>query len=135
MAERANRSPGVDLDRRRISVLSALTLLGGATLTISGCGGGGDGGPAAPSASSPAPASCPTGSRCGLVSRDPLHSAEITAAQLSAGGALTLNIQGNQTHGHVISLSADEVVAIRDGRQVRKDSSTELNHSHSVIFN
>ena len=132
MAEKAHAPEVVALDRRRISVLTALALLGGATLTITGCGGGGS--PAAPSAPG-AGSTCPAGSRCGLVSRDPLHSAEITAAQLSAGGALTLNIQGNQTHGHVISLSAAEVVAIRDGRQVRKDSSVELNHNHSVIFN
>ena len=135
MAERADGSMGVDLERRRISVLSALALLGGATLTISGCGGGGS--PSAPTTpgGSSAGSTCPAGSRCGLVTGDALHSAQITAAQLSAGGALTLNIQGSQNHGHEVVLSADEVVAIREGRQVRKDSSIEFNHKHGVIFN
>jgi hypothetical protein len=66
---------------------------------------------------------------------DPRHSAVITAAQLAAGGALVLNIQGTATHNHTVELSADEVLAIRDGRQVQKASSTELLHAHSVVFN
>jgi hypothetical protein len=33
--------PRVDLERRRISALAALTLLGGPMITIVGCGGGG----------------------------------------------------------------------------------------------
>jgi hypothetical protein len=125
----------VDLERRRISVLTALALLGGATVTISGCGGGGS-----PSAPTPTPTptpspSCPTGGRCGVVSADPRHSAVITAAQLTAGGALVLDIQGTAEHNHTVELSSDEVVSIRDGRRVQKSSSNTSNHSHSVTFN
>ena len=128
----------VDLERRRISALAALTLLGAPTITIVGCGGGGGSSPAAappPTTTPPPAASCPSGSACGQVSVDPQHRAEITAAQLTAGAALELDIRGSSTHNHTISLTADEVVAIRERRQVVKLSSTTLNHDHSVVFN
>ena len=130
----------VDLERRRISALAALALLGGPTITIVGCGGGG-GSPAAappPPAATPTPppaASCPAGNACGQVDGDPSHRAEITAAQLSAGGALELDIRGSSGHSHTVSLTADEVVAIRDRARVTKISTTTLNHNHSVVFN
>ena len=133
--------PRVDLERRRISALAALALLGGPTITVVGCGGGGGSSPAAappPPTATPTPppaASCPAGNACGSVSVDPLHHAEITAAQLSAGGALELDIRGSAAHSHTVSLSADEVVAIREKRRVEKVSSTTLNHEHSVVFN
>ena len=104
--------PPVDLERRHITALAALTLLGGATITITGCGGGGGSSPAAapapPAATPPAAASCPSGSACGQVDGDPAHRAEITAAQLSAGGALELDIKGSSVHSHTGSLTADE---------------------------
>lgn len=131
--------PPVDLDRRHITTLAALTLLGGATITITGCGGGGGGSPAAapppPAATPPPAASCPPDHACGQVSVDPLHQAEITAAQLSAGGALELDIRGSSSHSHTVSLTADEVVAIREKRRVEKVSSTALSHNHTVVFN
>lgn len=127
---------GVDLDRRRISVAAAMALLGGATVTLTACGGGGSS-PAAPSAPTPTPAapSCPAGSACGQVSTDPRHSAVITAAELAAGGALLLDITGTQLHGHTVTLTADEVVAIRNRQRVSKVSSFNLNHEHDVTFN
>jgi hypothetical protein len=130
--------PRVDLERRRISALAALALLGGPTITVVGCGGGGGSSPAAappPTAAPPPASSCPTDNACGQVSVDPLHHAEINAAQLSAGGALELDIRGSATHSHTVSLSADEVVAIREKRRVEKVSSTTLNHDHTVVFN
>lgn len=139
MAQRVH-DLGVDLERRRISVWTALALLGGATVTLSGCGGGG-GAPGAatpPTAGPPAPPaapSCPTGSRCGVVIGDGRHSAVITGAQLTGGGALELDIQGSAPHGHFVSLSAADVATIRDGRSVLKTSSESVGHSHDVIFN
>jgi hypothetical protein len=129
--------PPVDLERRHITALAALTLLGGATITIAGCGGGGGGSPAAapPPAAPPPTTSCPPGNACGQVSVDPLHRAEITAAQLGAGGALDLDIQGSAGHSHTVSLTSDEVVAIRDRRRVEKVSTTTLSHDHTVTFN
>lgn len=134
MAEQTHCVPGVDSERRRISLLTALALLGGATITITGCGGGET--PAGPAATpSPSGGTCPAGSVCGFIPSDPSHTAVITSAQLTAGGALVLNIQGTQNHNHTVSLSADEVVAIRDRRQVQKTSSIEFQHSHLVTFN
>jgi hypothetical protein len=128
----------VDLERRHITALAALTLLGGATITITGCGGGGSSPAAAPpppAATPPPAASCPPDHACGQVSVDPLHRAEITAAQLSSGGALELDIRGSSSHSHTVSLTADEVVAIREKRRVEKVSSTALSHNHTVVFN
>jgi hypothetical protein len=131
--------PEVDLGRRRISAAAALALLGGATITIAGCGGGG--GPSGPSAGpppTPAPTPTPTtgnGDKVGLVSDDARHQAVITAAQLSAGGALTLDIQGKAPHGHIVELSAQEVEGIRNGQRVVEQSSTTLDHNHTVWFN
>jgi hypothetical protein len=132
--------PEVDLGRRQISAMAALALLGGATITIAGCGGGG-GSPSAPSAAPPAGAppgpatGTGNGDKVGLVSDDPRHQAVITSAQLSAGGALTLDIRGSAGHSHIVELSAQEVETIRNGQRVMKQSSTTLGHSHLVTFN
>jgi hypothetical protein len=129
----------VDLDRRRITAFTALTLLGGATITLTACGGASEGGsPAAPAPATPTPPpapACAPGYACGQVAGDPTHRAEITAAELSAGGALVLDIKGSAVHSHAVSLSAEEVVAIREKRRVEKVSSTTLSHDHLVTFN
>ena len=131
----------MDLGRRRISAAAALALLGGATITIAGCGGGGGpSGPSAGPAPTPAPTPTPTtgtgnGDKVGQVSDDSRHQAVITAAQLSAGGALTLDIQGKAPHGHIVELSAQEVEGIRNGQRVVEQSSTTLDHNHTVWFN
>ena len=134
-AGQAPSQPPVDIERRQITALAAMALLGGATITIASCGGT----PSGPSAGftplpSPTP-TCPSGAACGVVSSDPSHTAMITAAQLAAGGALVLDILGNSTHSHLVQLSADEVVAVREHRHVEKRSSVELGHSHLVTFN
>lgn len=126
---------GVDLQRRQISVAAALALLGGASMTLTACSGGG-GSPVQPSGpSGPLQPTCPADSACGNVEGDPNHSATIGAAQLTAGGALILDITGNASHGHDLELSADEVVAIREKRRVQKYSSFRLSHQHYVTFN
>ncbi len=136
-AGQAPSHPPVDTERRQITALAAMALLGGATITIASCGGGTPSGPSAgftPLPSPPTP-TCPSGAACGVVSSDPTHTAMITAAQLAAGGALVLDIVGNSSHGHLVQLSADEVVAVREHRHVEKRSSVELGHSHLVTFN
>ena len=87
--------------RREFSVQAALLMLGGAAVTISGCGGGGGGNPAGPSVG--------PGDKAGSVSANHGHTAVITAAQLSAGGALNLGIRGSSNHPHSISLSAAQI--------------------------
>jgi hypothetical protein len=112
------------MNRREFTVEAALLLLGGATIAISGCGGG---------ASSPTMAS-PVTDAAGSVSSNHGHAAVITAAQLVEGSALELDIRGTSAHPHVVSLSTADVANIRRGLQVQKESSG-ASHTHLVTFN
>lgn len=114
-----------ELDRREFTVASALALLGGATITITGCGGG--------SSSSTTGSSGPV-DVTGSITGNHGHRAVIAAAQLSAGGALHLDISGNAGHTHFVDLTASEVVAIRSGTAVAKDSTDMDAHRHTVSF-
>jgi hypothetical protein len=120
------------LDRREFTLRSILAMLAGVTITISGCGGGGGstGGGSPTQPNPPAP-----GDRSGNVANNHGHTAVITAAQLSAGGALTLDIRGSADHPHTLPLSAAEVSSIAAGQRVSKTSSDEDNHTHRVDFN
>lgn len=113
------------LTRREFTVEGALALLAGVTITISGCGG--DDSPAAPS---PQP-----GSETGAISANHGHTAVITAAELSAGNALSLNIQGAAPHPHTVQVTAGEVQSIANGQRVTKESSNNDAHTHFVTFN
>jgi len=66
---------------------------------------------------------------------DPQHRAVITAAELAAGGDLNLDIRGVADHGHLVSLTAAEIAAIRAGQRVQARSTTALLHNHDVTFN
>ena len=109
--------------RREISAAAALTLLGGAVITVSGCGGGGGNG-----------SGSVTG-RTAEISANHSHTSTITKAEQDAGNALTLNIQGSSSHPHMIQLTAAEVVSIRKGTRVAKTSSVDFGHDHIVTFN
>ncbi|MCL4819381.1 MAG: hypothetical protein KJ067_09575 [Vicinamibacteria bacterium] len=113
--------------RRRFGLEAALAVLGSATITISssGCGGGG---------SSPTSPSAP-GDKVGSVSANHGHAAVITAAQLSTGAALTLQIRGSSDHPHTVVLSAGEVAQVAAGSRVSKNSSVDDGHDHTVTFN
>jgi len=111
------------MDRRQFSVEAARMLLGGAAIAITGCGG------ASPTASSPVITDIE-----GTVASNHGHTALITAAQLSAGGSLEIDIQGDSSHPHTVSLSATEVRSVRDGGRVVKESSGSR-HTHTVTFN
>lgn len=115
------------MNRREFTVEAAVLLLGGATIAISGCGGGG--------ASSPTGSSePPVADSAGTVSANHGHAALITAAQLVTGGALELDIQGTSAHAHVVSLTAADIANVRKGVQVQKES-TGASHTHVVTFN
>jgi hypothetical protein len=120
------------LDRREFTLRSILTMLAGVTITISGCGGGGGStGGGSPNQPNP-PAS---GDKTGNVSANHGHTAVINAAQLSAGGAVTLDIRGSADHPHSLTLSAAEVSSIAAGQRVGKASSEDQLHTHTVTFN
>jgi hypothetical protein len=113
------------MNRREFTVEAALMLLGGATITISGCGG---------SASNPAASSPPVKDAVGTISSNHGHAAVLTAAQIGAGGGLELDIRGTSSHSHMLTLSASELASIRGGALVVKDCSSG-SHSHTVTFN
>jgi hypothetical protein len=127
------------LDRRQFTLAAALAALSGVAITISACSGGGGGagnsphGPTDPSGSSGATGS--SGDKVGQISNNHGHSAVITGAQLTAGGDLSLNIQGAATHPHTVSLSGAEISSIAASQRVSKVSSTTEDHSHTVTFN
>jgi len=73
----------------------------------------------------------------GSISLNHGHRAVITAAQLSAADSLLLDITGQSTHSHTVSLTADEVRRIWAGEQVSQHSSDGFDdkHDHVVTFN
>jgi hypothetical protein len=116
------------LTRREFTVESALAMLAGVTITITGCGG--DDNPT----TNPTP---PASDKSATVSTDAGHShtAVITAAQLTAGNAITLTLTGQTTHIHTVALSQAELTQISGGTRVQKTSTTDNAHSHTVTFN
>ncbi len=114
------------MDRREFTVEAARFLLGGAAIVISGCGGG--------AGASPTASSAPVVDHIGVINSNHGHDATITAAQLLAGDSVQLDIRGSSGHTHSVMLTKDEVVSIRYGTQVLKES-TGSSHTHTVTFN
>ena len=120
---------------RREFVTTALALLGGAAVAV-GCGGGSS------SPSSPTATPTSSGDVAGVVADNhpEPHVAVITAVQLGAGAALTLDIS-NSRHSHTVTLSSAQVTQIAGKSRVSVTSSTNPHadgsepHSHRVTFN
>lgn len=122
--------------RRQFTRQAGLAFLSGVSVTLGGCGGGGGDGSystTGPTTSTPPPAA--PGDEIGEVSANHGHEAVITAAELMAGGDLQLDIAGSAGHSHLVTLPAEAVVEIRDGKAVRTDSTSTDAHSHMVTFN
>ena len=128
-----NRLIHTRTDSRRKLLLTTLTvLIAGVALTVAACdddgvtsltvgpGGGSD--------------------RQASIASNHGHVATLTAAQLSAGAAVSLDIRGSADHSHIVGLGGAEVVQIRQGQRVTTTSSTDASstfgtHSHTVTFN
>lgn len=128
------------VDRRQFGREASLAFLAGVSVTVSACGGGGGGGAGddgygPPTSGTPTATPPPAGSKTGQVASNHGHSAVITAAQLSNGGALQLNIAGEAGHPHMVDLPAQAVQDIRDGKAVQKESTATDAHTHIVTFN
>ena len=120
---------------RRAAIQLAMLMLGGAVITISGCGGGSSS-PTAPSTPAPNPTPTPSaGDKSGQISANHGHVATLTSAVLTAGMGLSLGIRGSATHNHNISLTGAQVVQVRDGARVQLLSTTDESHNHTVTFN
>lgn len=117
------------LDRREFTLEAALAVLSGVAITISGCGGGGS------SPSNPNPIPSTPGDKVGAVGSNHGHMAVITAAQLSAAGAIAIQIRGQANHPHSVSLSSADITAIAGGQRVSRESSNDDAHTHTVTFN
>ena len=117
------------LARREFTREAALALLAGCVVTISdACGG----------STSPTPVT-PPASAIGVISANHSHSAVITGAQITAGSAFSLNIQGTAVHQHTVSITQADLTALNNRQSVTRESSTDPsatfgNHSHSVTF-
>jgi hypothetical protein len=121
------------LDRREFTRLSVLSMLSGVVITISGCGGGSSGGGGSPN--TPTPPLNP-GDKAGTISANHGHTVVVTNVQLTAGNGVTVTLTpGVPAHVHVVNLTAGEVVSIRDGARVSKQTSTDEAHDHTVTFN
>jgi hypothetical protein len=122
------------LGRREFTVASALAALSGVAITLSGCGGSSS--PTAPGGSGTPTGGGGTGDLTGTIGTNHGHSgAVITAAQLMAGNAVSLDITGAADHPHTVTLTPAEVRTIAAGTRVPKASSTDDGHSHTVTFN
>lgn len=120
------------LTRREFTVESALAMLAAVTITISGCGDDNDDPGTNPT---PPPAS---GGKTGVVATAGGHThsgADITAAQLTAGNAISLTLSVVSGHSHTVALSQSELTQIAANTRVSKDSSNDQAHMHTVTFN
>ena len=124
------------LERRDFTMQLILAVLSSATIVVSeACGssgadpspvGGGNGGGGGGGGN---------GSVTGTISGNHGHVATITAAQLTAGNAVALDITGSASHSHSVSLSAQDILDVAARKTVAKTSTTESGHDHTVTFN
>jgi len=114
------------MDRREFSVQTTLALLAGVTITISDCSGDDDSSPTSPTV---------TQDVSGTVATNHGHRVTVTAAQLTAANSITLDMRGDATHPHSVSLTAEDVRRIAQRSQVTKDSTNDNGHLHVVTFN
>ena len=114
------------ISRRDFTLQSALALLAGVIITIDGCGG------SSPAAPTPAPGQ--TADIQGAISSNHGHVATITSAQLTAGNALSMDIQGSATHPHTVEISQAELRALQSRQAVTKSSTNNSGHQHTVTF-
>jgi hypothetical protein len=123
------------IDRREFTQYASLAFLSGVAVTLSDCGGGYSS-PTAPSAPMPSATPPPaSGDDVGQISNNHGHEARVTAAELMAGGALSLDIRGTATHTHTVALSAQDVQDVREQKTVAMESTSTGGHSHRVTFN
>ena len=101
------------LTRREFTVESALAMLAGVTITITGCGDDDE------PTTNPTP---PATDKTATVTTDAghTHTAVITAAQFTAGQAITLTLTGAATHTHTVALSQAELTQISGGHVCRR---------------
>lgn len=73
--------------------------------------------------------------KVGMVFDNHQHDALLTKAQLEAGTEVLLHIQGHSQHDHYLTLTREDLAAIRSGLTVSKPSTTDWGHQHLILFN
>jgi hypothetical protein len=121
------------LSRREFTLEACLAILSGVAITISASGcGSSSSSPTGPSGNPP---TAGNGDKVGSISNNHGHTATITAAQLSAGNAVTVQLTLGSGHTHTLAVSADQIVAVAANQRVSGVSSTTEAHNHTVTFN
>jgi len=119
------------VSRREFTLQSALALLSTCIITIEGCGSSYSN----PGNPTPTPTPTPTtGDIAGSISANHGHVATITSAQLTAGSAISLNIQGTATHAHTVEVSQADLQTLKNRQPVSRDSTNNSGHMHTVTF-
>jgi hypothetical protein len=109
--------------RREFTVQSALAILSGVVITVSGC--------------DEDPPTRPTvNDISGTVSANHAqpHVVTVTGAQITGSMAITLTLTGTPTHTHTVQLTQGELGMLRNRQPVTKASTTDNGHSHDVTF-
>jgi hypothetical protein len=120
-------APRRSLTRREFTLDAALAILATCVITVAetACGG---------NSAAPTPAATPVADVNGLVAANHGHVAVITGAQITAGGAVSLNIQGTATHNHTVAVSQADLATLKSRQTVTSTSSTDASHSHTITF-
>lgn len=119
------------IDRRQFTLQTAMAILAGCTITVAeACG-------SSSSMPSPTPTPTPTpsaGDVTGNISANHGHTAVITGAQITAGNAIALDIQGTATHTHTVQISQADLTNLKNRQAVSRDSTNNSGHAHTVTF-
>ncbi|HKP94734.1 MAG TPA: hypothetical protein VJ385_03155 [Fibrobacteria bacterium] len=117
------------IGRREFIGAAAAALFAGVVIQITGCGTDDDGGDDASA----------DGSATGSISDNhpAPHKAVVTKAQIDAGGAVSLDIQGSANHSHTVQLSAADMATLKARNHVMATSTSggADPHTHMVMFN
>jgi len=110
------------LTRREFTLEAVMAILAGCIITVSdvACGG---------STTKPSPTDV-----TGTISDNHGHTATISAVQITSGAATAVNIQGNASHPHTVSVSAANLSTLAARQAVTIDSTTDVGHMHRVTF-
>lgn len=114
------------LDRREFTLQTAMAILAGCTITVAeACGSN--------SPNQPTPTPTPSDVN-GTISANHGHTAVVTGAQITAGSAVSLNIQGTATHPHTVEISQSDLQSLKNRQAVARDSTNNSGHMHTVTF-
>lgn len=117
--------PHGSLTRREFTLDAALALLAGCVITVAeGCS-------KSPTTPTPTPPADVTAS---AITGNHGHTATVTGAQITAGNAFALTIQGTAPHNHTVAISQNDLLSLKNRQAITKDSTTDNNHQHTLTF-